>query len=397
MRYTSPMHRLLLHNAQVLTPLTAWPIGWVLTEGRRIRLMGQGIPPVFGAGYVSQAIDARGLTLAPGFIDVHVHGAVGHEVMDADPAGLRAMARFFAQHGVTAFLPTTWTATGGAILNALRVVAECLGPTADGATILGAHIEGPYLNVSKCGAQDPRLIRPADPAEAQPILDTGLVRLLALAPEVVGNGWLIDACVQRGITVSAAHTAATYDDMVVAVARGLRQTTHTFNAMTPLGHREPGVVGAALALPDLTCELIADNIHVHPAAMRVLVQAKGVERVILISDAIRGAGMPDGEYEIDTRVVHVRDGAVRLPDGTLAGSILTLDQALRNVMAATGLALDQAWPMASLNAARAIGVAASKGSLEIGKDADLVLLDGDLSVRLTIAEGRVVYAAEGEP
>lgn len=387
------MSRLLIHNAHLLTPLGPWPIGWLLTEGRRIRQMGAGRPPEFSAGTVTRAIDAQGLTLAPGFIDLHVHGAVGFEVMDADPEGLRAMARFFSRHGVTAFLPTTWTATGEAILKALKVVGDCLGATPDGASILGAHIEGPYLNVSKCGAQDPRLIRPADPAEALPILDTGLVRLLALAPEIEGNGWLIDACVQRGITVSAAHTSATYADMVAAVARGLRQTTHTYNAMTPLGHREPGVVGAALALPELNCELIADNVHVHPAAMRALVLAKGVSGVILISDAIRGAGMPEGEYPIDDRVVHVRDGAVRLPDGTLAGSILTLDLALRNILAATGLSLSVAWPMSSLNAARAIGVATTKGSLEVGKDADLVLLEADATVRLTVVEGTVVYSA----
>ncbi len=386
------MARLLIYNAQLLTPLGPWPIGWLLADGPRIHSLGTGHPPTSAEGDNTRVIDAQGLTLAPGFIDVHVHGAVGYEVMDADPEGLRAMARFYARHGVTSFLPTTWTATGEAILKALQVVRGCLGRVEGGATILGAHIEGPYLNASKCGAQDPALIRPAEPAEALPILDTGLVRLFALAPEIAGNGWLIDACVQRGITVSAAHTAATYAHMVAAVARGLRQTTHTFNAMTPLGHREPGVVGAALALPELMCELIADGIHVHPAAMRVLVQAKGVDKVILISDAIRGAGMPDGEYPIDTRVVHVRDGAVRLPDGTLAGSTLTMDRALGNILSATGLPLGIAWPMSSLNAARAIGVAATKGSLEVGKDADLVLLEPDATVRLTVAEGEIVFA-----
>lgn len=390
------MPRLLIHNARVLATPDAWPTGWLLTDGRSIKQMGPGERPDIPADAETQVIDAQGATLAPGFIDLHVHGAVGYEVMDADAQGLRAMARFYARHGVTSFLATTWTATGSAIMQALEVVDECMGPMPDGATVLGAHIEGPYLNVSKCGAQDPALIRPAEPDEALPILETGIVRLLALAPEIPGNGWLIDACVERGITVSAAHTAATYDDMVAAVSRGLRQTTHTYNAMTPLGHREPGVVGAALTLPELSCELIADNIHVHPAAMDVLVRARGVDHVILISDAIRGAGMPEGEYQIDTRRVFVRDGAVRLPDGTLAGSILTLDRALRNILTATGLPLEKAWPMSSLNAARAIGVSASKGSLEVGKDADLVLLDPELAVRLTIAEGRVVYAAEGD-
>ncbi len=389
------MQQILIYNAQILTMQGVLPVGWLLTDGRHIAQLGPGEPPDLPAD-ISQAIDARGLTLAPGFIDLHVHGAVGHEAMDADPDGLHAMARFFAKHGVTAFLPTTWTATESDILGALRVIGRCLGPSANGACILGAHIEGPYLNASKCGAQDPALIKPADAAEALPLLESGLVRLLALAPEIPGNGWLIDACVERGVTVSAAHTAATYADMAAAVTRGVRQTTHTFNAMTPLGHREPGVVGAALTMPELACELIADNVHVHPVAMRLLVQAKGVSGVILITDAIRGAGMPDGEYPIDNRVVHVRDGAVRLPDGTLAGSTLTMDRALRNILAATGLPLSIAWPMTSLNAARAIGIAEAKGSLAAGMDADLVLLEEDATVRLTVVEGAIVYTTLGE-
>jgi len=381
----------LIFNAHLFGAVDDWLPGWLLTEGKRIHLMGPGQPPDFPPGYISQAIDADGASLLPGFIDLHVHGAVGHELMDASPDGLRAMARFYAQHGVTAFLPTTWTASREAIVRALDIVAELIGPVPGGATILGAHVEGPYLNPGKCGAQDPHFIRRAEREEATAFLESGVVRLLALAPEFPENLWLIDECVRRGVTVSAAHTAATYDQMALAAARGLRQATHSFNAMTGLGHREPGTVGALLTLPQIHCELIADNIHVHPAAIKILVDVKGPERVILITDAIRGAGMPEGDYQIDTRTVHIRDGAVRLPDGQLAGSILTMERALHNVLRATGLPLRAAWPMTSLNAARAIGVSARKGSLEVGKDADLVLLDSSLAVRLTVAEGAIIY------
>jgi N-acetylglucosamine-6-phosphate deacetylase len=390
----NPSRPLLFVNAHLFGPVDDWQPGWLLTEGKRIKLMGHGQPPQFPEGYLSQRIDASGLSLLPGFIDLHVHGAVGHELMDASPDGLRAMAQFYARHGVTAFLPTTWTASGEAIGRALGTVRQLLGPVPGGATILGAHLEGPYLNPARCGAQDTRFIRRAERDEALALLDTGVVRLLALAPEFPENLWLIDECARRGITASAAHTAATYEQMLAAVERGLRQTTHTFNAMTGLGHREPGTVGAALALPQIVCELIADTIHVHPAVIKILLEVKGPQRVILVTDAIRGAGLADGEYKIDDRTLTVRDGAARLPDGTLAGSVLTMERALQNLIRVSGRPLRELWPAAGLNAARAIGLSATKGSLEAGKDADLVLLNGPMEVCMTVAEGEIVYRLE---
>ena len=382
---------ILIRNARVYTPAGVYDPGWLLAEGETIRALGPGRPPAFNPMQVSREVDAGGRRLLPGFIDLHVHGAVGHEVMDANPEGIREMARYYARHGVSAFLPTTWTAGRESLMAALAAVEQVMGPVAEGATVLGAYVEGPYLNPEKCGAQDTRHIRRAERAEAQAILDTSVVRVLALAPEFEENGWLIAECVRRGVTVSAAHTTAGYEVMCAAVERGLRQATHVFNAMVGLGHRQLGTVGAALALPAINCELIADNVHVHPPAMKILVDVKGPEGVILITDAIRGAGLAEGTYAIDERTVTVRDGAVRLPDGTLAGSILTMEQALRNVQAATGRPLAELWPMASLNAARAIGVSARRGSLEVGKAADLVLLDEDYDVVLTVAEGRVVF------
>ena len=387
----NPPQRILFTNAHLFGLNDEWPIGWLLTEGKRIRLMGSGLAPAFLDGEVTRMIDASHLTMLPGFIDLHVHGACGHEAMDASPGGLQTMARFYAQHGVTGFLPTTWTQSHAAIKQALDVITELTGPVEHGARILGAQMEGPYLNAIKSGAQAPQLIRRADRSEVLDYLEGNNVKLLALAPEFEENLWLIDECVMRGITVSAAHTSATYQQMWVAVEHGLTHATHTFNAMAGLGHREPGTVGAVMALPQIRAELIADNIHVHPATMKILVQIKGTDKVILVTDAIRGCGMPDGEYPIDDRVIHVQHGTARLPDGTLAGSVLTMDQALRNILKATGLSLREAWRMTSLNAAQAIGIAAATGSLEVGKAADLVLLNHDLDVIMTMTEGEIAF------
>jgi N-acetylglucosamine-6-phosphate deacetylase len=383
-----PMATLLIQNARVVTPTGTWERGWILCRDRKIDRLGPGDAPIFDS---VEIIDGRGMTLLPGFIDVHVHGGVGYDTMDATTEGLRNMAQFYARHGVTSFLATTWTDTRERIQSALAAIALAQGQQPNGATLLGAHLEGPYLNQARSGAQNTTCIRRASRDEALMFLDMNVIRLLALAPEFEENRWLIRECSRRGVTVSAAHTAATFEQMSEAVALGLSQATHTFNAMTGLHHREPGTLGAAMALPEIACELIADNVHVHPAAMKILWRVKGRDRVILITDSIRGAGMPDGEYRIDERLIFVREGMAVLPDGTLAGSILTMDKALYTFMKATGEPVDNVWRASSLNAARAIHVSARKGSLEAGKDADVVLVDGQVNVYLTIAEGRIVY------
>jgi N-acetylglucosamine-6-phosphate deacetylase len=379
---------LLIHNSQIMTPEGLLKPGWLLSEGKTIRRIGPGKAPGFPDAL---AIDGRGLTLLPGFIDIHVHGAVGAEAMDASPDSLRKMAAFYARHGVTGFLPTTWTESRERIMATLEVIAELQGPQPDGATILGAHLEGPYFNPEKRGAQREEYVRRATQEEALTFLDLGVIRLLALAPEYEENHWLIDECVRRGITVSAAHTTASYEQMKAAAAMGLTHATHTYNAMVGLNHREPGTVGAVMTIPEIRCELIADNVHIHPAAMQILFAAKGADRVILITDAVCYAGLPDGEYDQDGRNMIVHNGIVRLSDGTLAGSTSTLNVGVRNLMQATGQSLDAIWQTSSLNAARAIHMADHKGSLEVGKDADFVLADEQINVHLTVAEGRIVY------
>ncbi|HLF75666.1 MAG TPA: N-acetylglucosamine-6-phosphate deacetylase [Anaerolineales bacterium] len=386
----APAKRLLIYNARLFTPHHPGQTGWLLVKNGQIRSIGFGYRPIVPGNTDMQEVDAQGKMLLPGFIDLHVHGAMGHEVMDASPSGLEEMARFYASHGVTSFLATTWTAGRDSIRKALELVEEMQGPIQGGATLLGVHLEGPYLNPARCGAQDLRLIRRAEREEALEFLDSGVIRLLALAPEFDENLWLIDECVKRGVTVSAAHTTASYEQMQTAAVHGVTQVTHCFNAMQGLGHREPGTVGAALTLPQISCELIADNIHVHPAVQKILLDVKGPSGVILVTDAIRAAGLSEGEYMLDERSVHIRDGAVRLADGTLAGSILTMERALQNLCSAAGRSLAELWVTSSLNAARAIGVSSRKGSLEVGKDADLVLLDESFQVHLTVAQGEVV-------
>ncbi len=380
---------ILLYDARIITDLAVIKQGWMLLSNGKIALLGHGAPPEFPD---AMPIDAHGLTAIPGFIDVHVHGGGGYECMDATPEALQHMAQFYAQHGVTSFLATTWTAPSESIHAALKCIADAQGQQPDGATIIGAHLEGPYFNPKRCGAQDPNQIRRAGKKEALGFLDYDVIRLLAIAPEYDENLWLIEECVRRGITVSAAHTDATYEDIVRAVELGLSQSTHTYNAMTGLHHRQPGTLGAAMALPEISCELISDNIHVHPVSQQILFMVKGAEKIILITDAVRGAGMPEGTvYEQDGRKITVRDGAIYLPDGTLAGSGLTMDRALHNLMQNSHQPLEALWKTSSLNAARNLYIAHRKGSLEIGKDADVILVDDSITVDLTIAEGRVVY------
>ena len=389
-----PSQRLLIHNARLFTPNHAGLTGWLLVENGLIRAIGFGNTPDFSYDTPIHVLDAQGDNLLPGFIDLHVHGAMGHELMDVSTSGLEDMARFYASHGVTSFLATTWTASRSSTLKALQLVKQMQGRIRGGATLLGGHLEGPYLNPARCGAQDIRLIRRAEKEEALEFLETGVIRLLALAPEFDENLWLIEECVRRGITVSAAHTAANYEQMQKAVEYGVTQLTHSYNAMQGLGHRELGTIGAAMTFPQIQCELIADNIHVHPAAQKILVDVKGTSGVILVTDAIRAAGLPDGEYMLDERSIHIQNGAVRLTDGTLAGSVLTMEHALQNVCSATGSPLEEMWITSSLNAARAIGISSQKGSLEVGKDADLVLLDESFNVRLAIVKGETVFSIQ---
>lgn len=383
---------LLVTNARLVGAESVVESGWLATSGGVIEEIGAGTPEP-GLADRRQVVDAAGATVLPGFVDVHVHGAVGHEVMDGDAAGLSAMSAFFASRGVTSFLATTWTAPREETLAALGAIAQVTGKDLPGAQVLGAHMEGPYLSLNKCGAQDPRSIRPPDLDEARQFLDSGVVRLITVAPELASARDLVELCLDRGTRVSLGHTEASYDQMAEAVTWGARQVTHTFNAMPPLHHRRPGPVGAALVLSDLLTELIADNHHVHPVVLDAFLRAKGPDGVILVTDALRPTGLGSGEFEIGGRRATVLDGVVRLEDGTIAGSLLTMDAALRNLMLATGRPVKDLWQTASRNGALAAGVGDRKGVIAAGMDADLVVVGADVDVRLTVVGGRIVHTA----
>lgn len=384
--------RLLLTNGRVVRADSVVEPGWISLSDGVIEALGEGRPePALYDG--REQLDVEGRVVLPGFIDVHVHGAVGHEVMDGAIAGLHDMSRFFAAHGVTSFLATTWTASTDDTLRALTAVAEAGGSPLPGAQLLGAHMEGPYLSRAKCGAHDPGQVRAPDVDEACRFFDAGPVRLITLAPELARARDLVDLCLERGIRVSVGHTEASFEQVVTAARWGARHLTHTFNAMPPLHHREPGPVGAAIMLPELLAELIADNHHVHPALLKTFLRAKGADGVVLITDALRPTGLGPGEYTIGGRPVRVADGVVRLADGTIAGSVLTMDRALRNLADADGRSAEHLWRTTSRNAAIAAGVEDRKGTIEVGMDADLVVIDPDVAVQLTIVGGRVVHRA----
>ncbi len=383
----------LLHNATVYAEDGVYEDGWVLVQGGRIAKVGQGALTSLAA---AERIDLQGQALAPGLIDIHVHGALGHDTMDATPEALQEMARFYAQHGVTGFLATTMSNPPEAIMAALQNIARVQSQGIGGAALLGAHVEGPFLDPERAGAQDPGHIRQAHADEYQRMFDTGVIRLLTVAPEYAPNQELIPYAVERGAAVAAGHTRATYEDMCRAVELGITQVTHLFNGMESLHHRKPGVVGAGLALDRLRCQLIADNIHIHPAVLKLAVRAKGPRGILLVSDAMSGTGMPDGDYDLGGQPVSVRDGVARIArgaaQGALAGSTLTMERAVSNIMAAAELSLAEALPMASLNPALAVGLQARKGVIAEDKDADLIVLDDRLNVTLTMVQGDIVYS-----
>lgn len=336
----------------------------------------------------SPTSDCGSSYIAPGYLDLHVHGIAGVDVFGGQTA-LQQMSNRFAAHGVTGWLSSTVTESLDLLREATAAAREYMATKHSGARLLGTHLEGPFLDIAHKGMQNPACIIPPDIGVTHDLLDIGegTVRRMSLAPEQAGADDVIRLLLERDVVPSAAHTGATYEQMMRAVSLGVRQVTHCFNAMTPLHHRHPGVVGAAMLSSEIYDELIADGIHVHPAVMTLLIRVKGRERVMLVTDAMDATELPDGEYHLGAQQIFVHDGAARLADGTLASSTLTMDAAVRNVVDMCGVPLVDAVYMASTTPAEAMGWSDRRGRIAAGLDADLVILSPDLSVVQTLVGG----------
>lgn len=335
-----------------------------------------------------EIIDAQGLYVSPGFVDVHIHGYLGEDASDGDAAGLEKMAHGIVQNGVTSFLPTTMTVAWDELEKAFAVIRNLMPESKKanwpGAEILGCHAEGPFINPSKKGAQPEDAILPPDADKL--LAHRDVIRMATFAPEMPGAlAFAQRITAESDIVLSIGHTNATYEEAMAAIQAGADHMTHTFNAMSALSHRAPGVVGAAFC-SDAYCELIADTFHIHPGLYTLFSKAKG-DHLVLITDCTRAGGLEDGEYTLGGQPIFVNGIECRLADGTIAGSVLKMNDAVRNFRDHAGVPMHEAVNCASLYAARSVGVDGCKGSLEAGKDADIVLMDEACGVRAVFVGG----------
>jgi N-acetylglucosamine-6-phosphate deacetylase len=380
----------LLHVTRAFTPTTEIHDAGILIRDGVIETIGPRDDLTVPQG--AQEIQASGKIAVPGFIDVHIHGAGGHDVMEGTEEALSTVARTLAAHGTTSFVATTVTASPDSICASAEGIARyiTLQQQAEDnrAQVLGVHFEGPFISPVRRGVHPTEWITLPSAGLLQRFTEAagGYAQILTIAPELLGAMPCIDAARNAGLVVAMGHTDATYEQARAAIAHGARHAVHVYNAMRPFTHRDSGVIGAVLTSPDVTAELIADGVHVDETAMRILLQAKGAAGVILISDGISATGMPDGKYILGTFEVTVAGGVCRNAEGKLAGSTLTLDRALRNIVN-LGIPLPDALRMLTLNPATLLGIEFKKGSLRTGADADILLLDESLNLTQTWTRG----------
>jgi N-acetylglucosamine-6-phosphate deacetylase len=358
-----------------------------LREDILVTIQDQVIVDVAHSAQVPRDAERLGGILVPGFIDVHVHGGDGADFMDAHEEATARILAFHATHGTTAVAATTLSSSRSDLHAAVESIVRVAADRPRGAEIVGVHLEGPFINLERAGAQDRTSMRPADIHEVAALISEAprLRWIVTVAPELEGARALIEHFRDR-VLFSIGHTSADHATAVAALEWGALHFTHLYNAMTGLHHRDPGVVGAALTSVDSTAELIADGIHVHPAALRVATIGMP-HRIALVTDAMRACGLAEGTYKLYEYDVTVSDGAARLPDGTLAGSVLTMDGAVKNMIELAGLPVETVIPMATEVPARIAGVADRKGKIERRYDADLVLMNERFEVERVWARG----------
>jgi N-acetylglucosamine-6-phosphate deacetylase len=378
-------------NARILTPDESFEQGTVVfDDAGRIADVGVGREPPPGV----DVSDARGLTLVPGYIDIHVHGGGGFSLATRDAEEIRSYARWAISRGVTSFLPTICAGGIEEGRQFVRTAAVATGPVDGGADVLGVNLEGPFVNPERRGALPNGWPAPPDGQEFERLADSagGRLRLMTLAPEVAGAENLIEAAAARGVTVSVGHSDADYYTASSAFRAGASHVTHLFNAMQPFHHREPGILGAAFENLNVTVELIADGVHLDQRAIVMMVRLFGPDRVALITDGVSPAGLDAGTFRLGHEEAILSGERVVLADGTIAGSAATMDRVVSNVVKWQAARLADAVRMASTVPARVVGLAERKGRIAPGYEADIIALDGGLGVAMTWVAGRLVHS-----
>jgi len=383
----------LIHAGRALIPTSEINDAGILIRDEVIDAIGPRSSLSLPAG--ATELNATEKTAVPGFIDIHIHGAGGRDVMEGDGDALGVVARKVAEFGTTSLLATTVTASPDATIRATAGISAYItqqhAAKESRAEVLGIHFEGPFISKERRGVHPAEWIQPPSQDLLNRFLQAaeGKARLITMAPELLGAAPCIEAARKAGLVVSVGHTDANYEQTRLAIAHGARSATHTYNAMRPFTHRDPGVIGAVLT-SEINAELIADGVHVDEGAMKLLLKAKGHERVTLVSDGLSATGMPDGKYTLGGFEVTVTNGVCRNAAGILAGSTLTLDRALRNIMN-LGVPLADAVRMLTRNPATLLGIEFKKGSLRVGADADVLLLDQSLRVTDVWARGLPIH------
>jgi len=377
-------------EARIITPDETIERGTiVIGDDGRINEVGADVAPPPGMSVTA----VTGLTIVPGFIDVHVHGGGGFSLATRDASEIESYARWVVRQGVTSFLATIFADDLEEALKFVRVAAEQTGPITGGATPLGLHLEGPFVNSDRRGALPETWITDADPRSFDGMVQgaAGHLRVMTVAPELPRAADISRKALSLGIVVAIGHTDASYDVALRAFEAGASHVTHAFNAMRPFHHRDPGPVGAAIESPDVTVEVVADGVHLHPATIDLLIRSLGPDRVVLTTDAVTPAGLSAGSFRVGREEARLEGGRMLLPDGTIAGSAATMDQLVRNVVEWGFVGIADAVRMATIVPARVIGLSSSKGRVAPGFDADLVALDGDLAVAMTWIGGELAY------
>ncbi|UBV39627.1 N-acetylglucosamine-6-phosphate deacetylase [Staphylococcus xylosus] len=381
------MTKYVIANGRIYTENETIEQGYILIENGKIIQIAEG-------EYQGDltTIDVKGQHVLPGFIDIHMHGGYGEDAMDASFEGLKHLSESLLSEGTTSFLATTMTQSDENIIKALKNIADYQEQqdSLNASSIVGIHLEGPFISEYKVGAQNPAYVQRPSVEKVQQFQEiaNNQIKVMTFAPEVEGADETLSTLHDQ-INFSIGHTVATFDEVKEAVAQGAKHVTHLYNAGTPFEHRNPGLSGAAWLNDELSTESIVDGIHSHPASVKIAYKQKGNKRFFLITDAMRAKGMPDGEYDLGGQNVVVKGSEARLASGALAGSILKMNEGLKNLIAYTGASLDDLWRVTSLNQAIALKIEDDKGSIAIGKDADIVVVDDDIQVLTTIKSGKV--------